>query len=190
MAKDARKLLILDLDETLIFASEMPLARSADFRAFQYHVYKRPFLESFLQTVAEHFALAVWSSASDDYVAVVVKEIWPDGVPLEFVWGRSRATLRRVITDPMYSGDPSDHLKYRKALTKVKQLGWAIKDVLILDDTPSKSAQNYGNAVYPREWEGDEADDELRRLALYLPALAKAKNVRTVEKRNWRALVS
>jgi len=36
------KLLILDLDETLVHASERELERSADFRLVGYHVYLRP----------------------------------------------------------------------------------------------------------------------------------------------------
>jgi len=42
------KLLILDLDETLIFATERPLTREADFRIGPYHVYRRPDLADFL----------------------------------------------------------------------------------------------------------------------------------------------
>jgi len=187
MANDARKLLVVDLDETLVFVSEHPIGRAADFRAFQYHVYRRPHLDAFLRKVAEHFALAVWSSASDRYVDHVVANIWPEDIPLEFVWGRSRATLRRVITDEHFSGDPSNHLNYRKPLAKLKRIGWQLEHVIIVDDTPSKSAQNYGNAVYPREWDGREEDEELLLLARYLPTLATVPNVRRVEKRNWRA---
>ena len=42
------KLLILDLDETLVFAAERPLTREADFRVGPYHVYGRPGLAVFL----------------------------------------------------------------------------------------------------------------------------------------------
>lgn len=187
MATTAHKLLILDLDETLIFATEEPLARPADFSAFQYHVYRRPFLDSFIATMAEHYSLAVWSSASDDYVDVVVENIWPNDIGLEFVWGRSKASMRTVITDSSYDGDPSNHLSYRKPLSKVKKLGWSLESTLILDDTPSKSAQNYGNAIYPKEWEGDEEDEELLLLSRYLPTLADVPNVRAIEKRDWRS---
>jgi RNA polymerase II subunit A small phosphatase-like protein len=90
MESPVRTLLILDLDETLVFASETALSRPADFVAFDYHVYKRPHLEKFLEIVREHFDLAVWSSASDLYVEVVVQNIFPQDIKLHFVWGRSR----------------------------------------------------------------------------------------------------
>ncbi|MEZ4339254.1 MAG: NIF family HAD-type phosphatase [Sandaracinaceae bacterium] len=46
------KLLVLDLDETLVFATERPLSdREAHFRRFGYHVYRRPGLDAFLETL-------------------------------------------------------------------------------------------------------------------------------------------
>jgi hypothetical protein len=47
MSQDVRQLLVLDLDETLIFATETPLNRSADFLIDRFHVYKRPFVDEF-----------------------------------------------------------------------------------------------------------------------------------------------
>lgn len=178
---------MLDLDETLIFATEDGLDRSADFEAFQYHVYKRPYLDFFLEVCTQNFALAVWSSASDDYVAHIVENIVPRTIPLEFVWGRRRASLKRVMTDESGHFNPQDHLSYRKPLVKVKKLGWPIERILIVDDTPSKSRQNYGNAIYPSPWEGDPSDEELLLLSRYLPTLADCPNVRAVEKRDWRS---
>ena len=90
------------------------------------------------------------------------------------------------MTDNDGFSDPWDHLNYRKPLVKLKRHGWPLERVLILDDTPSKSAQNYGNAIYPKPFEGDPNDDELALLAKYLPELASCENVRKVEKRNWR----
>ncbi|MFK7905120.1 MAG: NIF family HAD-type phosphatase [Chitinophagales bacterium] len=77
MPQNEKILLILDLDETLIFATEKPLEREADFNVLHYHVYKRPFLKAFLEEVQHAFQIAVWSSASDDYVEEVVKHIFP-----------------------------------------------------------------------------------------------------------------
>ena len=187
MANDMQQLLVLDLDETLVFASESPLARPADFMANQYHVYRRPHLEAFLESVSKHFRLAVWSSANDAYVERIVKGVFPSDIPLEFVWGRSRATLRRASTEEGFPAEAGSHLNYRKPLSKLKKLGWRLENILILDDTPAKSAQNYGNAIYPTVWNGDEEDVELQLLARYLPTLSCVENVRTVEKRNWRS---
>ncbi|MEG3152861.1 HAD family hydrolase [Sphingomonas sp. ZT3P38] len=182
-----RTLLILDLDETLIYATEQPLDRPADFGVYGYHVYRRPHLDAFLAECAQHFELAVWSSASDDYVKAVVENIFPDPAVLHFIWGRSRATLRRVSPDDDgYMLDPWDHLHYLKPLTKVKKAGWPLQRVLIVDDTPEKCLRNYGNAIYPRSYEGAEDDIELGLLAPYLASLKDEPNVRSIEKRRWR----
>ncbi|WP_034160609.1 NIF family HAD-type phosphatase [Sphingomonas sp. ERG5] len=185
-AQSSKLLLILDLDETLIYATEKPLDRPADFSVYGYHVYRRPHLDAFLAECARHFDLAVWSSASDDYVRAVVDRIFPDPAALHFVWGRSKATLRRVSPyDDGYMLDPWDHLHYVKPLAKVKKR-WPLQRVLILDDTPQKCVRNYGNAIYPRVFEGAEDDTELSLLARYLPTLKDEANVRTIEKRRWR----
>lgn len=48
MQNSKKKLLILDLDETLFYATEEKLDREPDFVVGQYFVYKRPFVGLFL----------------------------------------------------------------------------------------------------------------------------------------------
>jgi RNA polymerase II subunit A small phosphatase-like protein len=184
-----RILLILDLDETLIYATETPLDRPPDFEVYDYHVYHRPHLDAFLATCFEHFTVAVWSSASDAYVDAVVDRIFPEPARLLFVWGRSRATLRRLrdFDDGARAYDPWDHLHYQKSLKKVKRLGWPLERMLIVDDTPEKSARNFGNAIYPNPFEGALDDDELALLARYIVGMKDEPNVRAIEKRGWRS---
>lgn len=62
-----KKLLILDLDETLVFAAERRLMRDADFRVGPYHVYRRPGLADFLDRCYQRFEVAVWTSSSPLY---------------------------------------------------------------------------------------------------------------------------
>lgn len=182
-----RILLILDLDETLVHACEHPLDRPADFRLFDYHVYRRPGLDEFLAACTASFDLAVWSSASDDYVAGVVEAVFPNADHLSFVWGRSRATWRRHLNpDDVYLHSPHDHRHYLKPLRKLRRLRWRLERMLIVDDTPEKCVRNYGNAIYVRPYEGDPEDNELSLLAAYLQSLKDCPNVRTVEKRRWR----
>ncbi len=68
-----------------------------DFQIFDYNVYKRPYLREFLSAIKNDFLLAIWSSASDDYVDGIVEQIIPEDIELEFIWGRSRCTYRRNI---------------------------------------------------------------------------------------------
>ncbi|MCA6361696.1 MAG: HAD family hydrolase [Bacteroidetes bacterium] len=181
-------LLILDLDETLIHAAPKPLAREADFSVFNYSVYIRPHLHYFLKFVKPHYQLAVWSSASDDYVAEVVKRIFPADIPLEFVWGNSRCTPYFPAFDETSLVSPHGfgNYLYAKKLNKLRKRGWDINRMLIVDDTPAKVQFNYGNAIYVNEWTGQTDDKELYYLAFYLQSLRNVHNMRTIEKRNWK----
>jgi hypothetical protein len=73
-------LLILDLDETLIYATEAPLGRGHDFLVGPYSVYRRPHLAEFLASCSACSRLAFWSTASDDYVRAVVGRIKRPGL--------------------------------------------------------------------------------------------------------------
>ena len=184
-------LLVLDLDETLIHGSYTELDRQADFMVGNIHVYKRPFLREFIQGCAEHFILAIWSSASDDYVREIANEIATAEKDWAFVWGRSRAVLpRRLDSETGVSLFYDPDTEYEKPLKKVTRLGYRIERILIVDDTPKKARRNFGNAIYPEPFEGDLSDDELPKLLKYLKSLKDLKNVRRIEKRFWRSEIA
>jgi TFIIF-interacting CTD phosphatase-like protein len=175
-----RPLLILDLDEALIYGSEVELHRQADFRVGPFHIYERPYLSAFLDAVSIHYDMAVWSSASPDYVEAIARQLACDEVDWRFVWSRTRCIQR------LHPVRLEDH--FIKDLKKVKRLGCDLERTLIVDDTRHKVARNYGNAIYVRPFEGSDNDDDLLRLRDYLIALRNEPNFRTIEKRGWRTL--
>jgi RNA polymerase II subunit A small phosphatase-like protein len=179
MRTDARILLILDLDETLIYAADSPLDYPPLFISDPHSVYARPYATEFLLGMAKQFEMAVWSSAREDYVAEVVEHVFPKEISLRFVWSRKRCTLR-------YDLEKYEYPYHIKDLRKVRRLGYDLRRVLMVDDTPQKLERHYGNAVYVRSFEGDRSDDELIHLGRYLSTLATVENVRTIEKRGWR----
>ena len=194
MYKNEKKiLLVLDVDETLVHATDKELERDHDFSVYGYYVYNRPYLEDFLLEMSKYFLLGIWSSASDDYVSEVVKHIVPNTIDLEFVWGRSRCTYRRDFSmdeSRYYSSNHGDHYHFIKPLKKLKRQGYQLEKILIVDDSPHKCQDNFGNAIYPREFTGDVQDDELVGLSKYLITLKDKENVRRIEKRFWRSSAS
>ncbi|MEL6105303.1 MAG: HAD family hydrolase [Planctomycetota bacterium] len=176
-----QRLLILDVDETLIHGAERELERPADFRVGPFHIYKRPYLDKFLAVASEWYTLAIWSSATIDYVSGIAAAICPRDVEFAFVWGRERCVQRM---------DPERYETVLiKDLRKVKRLGYDLRRILFVDDTPAKLQRNYGNAIYVSPFEGEvdgQADDELERLARYLGSIRTANNYRQMEKRGWR----
>ena len=172
-------LLILDIDETLVYATKKALSHvKEDFKVSDYFVYKRPFLHEFLEKCSEHFDIAIWSSADDDYVTNIVRNIVPHDLELQFIWGRSRCTEH-------FDFEIQERI-FIKNLKKIKKLGFDLSKVLIVDDTPQKAIKNYGNVIYPKIFEGNMKDNELRLLIEYLIQFKNIDNVRNIEKRGWK----
>jgi carboxy-terminal domain RNA polymerase II polypeptide A small phosphatase len=178
MENKSDKLIILDLDETLIYATQKELNNPYDFKFDEYFVYKRPHLKDFLVDISKHFSIGVWSSAGDDYVHEIIRNIKPDNVEFEVVWGRSKCSLRR---DPVF-----DTYCFEKRLDKLKKKGFRLEQILVVDDSPEKSRTNHGNAIHIQEFTGDLTDNELQFLYDYLLTFKSTENVRMVEKRRWR----
>lgn len=170
--------MLLDLDETLLFASEEPLARPPAFIAEPFHVYKRPGVDRFLATCCEWFRVGVWTSGSESYAKMITNHLFPDPGRLAFVWANDRCTWKHDVE--AQSGE------WIKDLKKLKKKGYALEKILFVDDTPEKMVRNFGNHIAVRAFDGDPDDTELDVLLVYLETLGPLENVRTVEKRNWR----
>ncbi|MDZ7721559.1 MAG: HAD family hydrolase [candidate division KSB1 bacterium] len=173
------KLLVLDIDETLVHAREIPLDREADFKTSLYHVYKRPYVDEFLQYCREHFKVSIWTTGGSDYARQVVEALFGGDYPLEFLWASERCTRK-------YDAERQQPYVI-KNLHKLRKKGYRLEQVIMVDDTPGKLEKNYGNLVAVTEWTGDPGDRELLHLIQYLRVLKDVENIRTVEKRNWQA---
>ena len=175
---DILKLLILDLDETLIHATEEPLTYQADFKTELYLVYKRPFVDKFLEFCFQNFKVGVWTTAGNEFAEEVVQNIFPSDFTLEFLWSHQRCT--RVFDSETLE------VYYIKNLKKLKRQGYSLEEMIMVDDTPKKLERNYGNLVRVAEWLGEQSDRELLLLIQYLDYLKNIENIREIEKRGWK----
>ena len=173
-----KKLIILDIDETLIHATENKLEREPDFESELYYVYKRPYVHEFIEFCFAHFSVAVWTTAGDKFADHVVTNLFENDKRLEFVWSRNRCT-------PIFERELHEH-GHLKNLAKVKKKGFPLEHVIMIDDTPSKLRKSYGNLVRVNEFVGDPKDNELLILMKYLKDLKSEENIRKVEKRGWQ----
>jgi TFIIF-interacting CTD phosphatase-like protein len=172
------KLLVLDLDETLIHASDRPLAIDPDFYVGPYAIHRRPGVDDFLSACLERFErVGVWTASSLAYALPVLSQLG-DPRRLAFVWGRERCTYR--IDQETREGE------WLKDIRKLRRCGFEKRSIIVVDDTPAKLARSYGNLVAVRPFEGDPSDDELPALEPYLSWLADVEDVRAIEKRRWR----
>src|SRR5687767_11308891 len=125
-----KNLLILDLDETLLYGTELPLdGREPDLLAGGYFVYFRPGLENFIRHVASLYRLAVWTSASRGYALEICSKIF-SGVELEFLWAAERCTMQWDHDAGTVCG--------AKRLQKVRKKGYLLERVIMVDDSPEK----------------------------------------------------
>ncbi len=178
------KLLILDLDETLILGTETSLDRPADFVVDgEFHVYKRPGIDEFLAFCRRTFRVAVWTSATADYALPIVTRLFAGMDWLDFCWCRDRCTRR------IDRSEPTDFV-WLKNLKKVRRRGFLIEQILAIDDTPECYARNYGNHIHVQPFAGNQADRELEMLARFLDRIKDVPDIRTVEKRCWRRWVT
>ncbi|MFH1050862.1 MAG: HAD family hydrolase [bacterium] len=181
--------MILDLDETLIHASTITNknGNKHDFMFERYYVYKRPFLKQFLEYCLVNFQVAVWSSASEEYVEHIVREIFPNPGELIFIWGRNKCT-NRISEKDRYSSYFSGPIQL-KNLRKVKRKGYDLRKVIVIDNTLICHQKNYGNLIHVEDYEANPDDKELIYLMKYLELIKDEPNIRAIEKRGWRSQV-
>ena len=147
-----KKLLILDFDESLIYATQASLHRQADFLVEPYHIYKRPFLDVFFKNCLDWFEVAFWTSSTPSYAIAIVSAIFENPKTRSFVWASDRCTVAYDVKWFEYYN--------RKNIKKVKGKGYRLKSIIAADDTPQKWERSYGNLVRVNPFEGDETDDE------------------------------
>lgn len=175
------KLLVLDLDETLIYATDdyaelLDEPEPGDFSVGPYLVRRRPGVEEFLARCLEWFEVGVWTASTLDYARPVLSRL----VALErlsFIWGRERCTRRTDLdTREGY---------WVKDLKKLRRRGYDISKIIFVDDTPRKLERSYGNLVHIRAFRGAPEDRQLDALLAYLERLGEVADIRRVDKRFW-----
>lgn len=166
-----KPLLVLDFDETLIHASENRLKKKPDVQISGYFVYFRPNLKIFLDKITEHYKIAIWSTATIDYLKLIIKLCFLKDYDFEFIWDR------RFCDEKYDKKDP--HYFYIKKLSKVNDLGFNLNRTIIVDDSYEKIKFHYKNAVLFKPYYGeDENDTELLKLYKFLFLIKDEPNFR------------
>ena len=182
--------LFLDLDGCLVLDS--PLDWSSP-------PHPRPFLGLFLAAAFRLCAsVSMWTAAGAEWlrrvhVMIESRGLLPSGAAFLLQWSGARCRLR-ADRAAIEAGDFYARRRPTKPLSKAwrrgagRRAGMRRHNTLIVDDTPADSHGNYGNALHIAPFDSlqqEAEDDELRRLAAFLPVLARMPDVRAVEKRGW-----
>jgi RNA polymerase II subunit A small phosphatase-like protein len=149
------KLLVLDLDETLIHSSYSPIS-GEEFKAKKglFYLYERPHLKRFLDSCLTEYNLAIWSASKSIYVAWIIKSTVLKEYEFEFI--KTRKDCKRIY-------GKSGFLVYQKDLTP--QLP-KYRKVIMLDDLP-KGVSPTGLVIKIAEFKGCGSDIELLKVNIF-----------------------
>ncbi len=90
------KLLVLDLDETLIYTANSPLLNGKlKSHRGHYYLYERPHLKSFLDSILSEYDLAIWSASKAKYVKWVIKSTVL--CRYEYLFVNTRRNCKRIL---------------------------------------------------------------------------------------------
>lgn len=121
--------LVLDLDETLVYAREGPL-------------YARPGLDEFFKVCAERCEVVVWTAGLRAYAQAIIRNIDKAGVVQHCIYRHSK----------WFTGQAG----YRKDLAA---LGRPLDKVLIIENTPDCIRGYQQNGILVEDYEGGERVD-------------------------------
>ena len=152
-----RKLVIFDLDETLVHATNSQLEHAPSFEQTPYFVYQRPFVRELLTATRPFYDFAVWSSSSREYVDAVVEKLFGAEFEVKFAWAVERC-VQRVHAQ-------SNSYVYIKDIRKVQSQGYPVDRITIVDDSPEKIARQPRNHLQIRPYLGQTDDRELLAIA-------------------------
>lgn len=156
------KLLILDIDGTLVAEGEIQRPRTFPLR---------PGLQAFFQIAQQlNYTFAIWSAAPSPHVSDMVKKIksqvGENNLSFAFVWSQDACRVKNsYIVKPL-------------SLVYLRQPAFTIANTLILDNTPRTYSENIKNAIPIPTFTGTETDQELLHTLALLSRLSETTDVR------------
>ncbi|XP_050310941.1 CTD nuclear envelope phosphatase 1 homolog isoform X2 [Anthonomus grandis grandis] len=177
-----RKVLVLDLDETLIHSHHDGVVRQTvrpgvppdfvlkvtiDRHPVRFFVHKRPHVDFFLDIVSQWYELVVFTASMEIYGAAVADKL--DG---------GRCILQRRFYRQHCTPDFGSYTKDLSAICN------DLSSVFILDNSPGAYKAYPDNAIPIKSWFSDPSDVALLNLLPVLDALRFTADVRSVLSRN------
>lgn len=151
------KVIILDLDETLIHACPEWIGRKPDFLAANQMIFVRPDAKAFIRQALQHYKVAIWTASYGQYTQEILAHLFDDVSDIEFIWDRNDCQLSSYDSGMEY---------FSKSLCKLEDAGWHDGDYLIIDDQPEHIIGNQQYIIGIKPYFGSLNDDALMQLAL------------------------
>ena len=146
------KMLVLDLDETLVHSSFKPVENAdimlpveIDGHVCTIYVLVRPYVAQFLKRMHKIYELVIFTASLSKYAEPLMQHLDPDKM-CSYLLFREHCTFFNSA--------------YVKDLTR---LGRPMKDVIIVDNSPVAYLFQPENAIPAVSWYDDPSDSELQR---------------------------
>ncbi|KAI5965780.1 NEM1 [Candida pseudojiufengensis] len=196
--KRKKKILILDLDETLIHSISKSSPRSfsggrnSNTKVIEiklnnisslYYVNKRPYCDYFLTEIFKWFELQIFTASVKEYADPIIN--WLEEEIIESLNKQNYFTTTNnkpeIFTKRYYRSDCS----YRPGIGYIKDLNKYIKEddlknVMILDNSPISYSLHEKNAISIEGWINDSNDKDLLNLLPLLYSLSLCIDVRYI----------
>ena len=154
--------LVLDLDETLVHADpEMDVPINVDGRTLYLAV--RPFAREFLESIAAHYELVVWTAGIESYGRAVVKLLDPAGSLISHSLFRQHCTIQEDGFSKIYLKDLS-------------RLG-RDERTRICDNNPDSFRLQPAAGILVDDFYGNPKDMFLKKLLLHLTKMALLRDL-------------
>ncbi|KAH0790811.1 NLI interacting factor-like phosphatase family protein [Histomonas meleagridis] len=162
-----KKILVLDLDETLVHSSfyqldyyDYCIPIEIEGNSFDLYVQKRPYVDKFLDSVMNDFTVFIFTASVPQYANPIIDLLCPELPPYRRLF-REQCTFVEGL--------------YIKDLSIFHA---PLENIVIVDNNPCSFLNDPSNAILSVTWEGDQEDDEL--VSRILPLLQECKNASDV----------
>jgi len=192
LAQPSPKLIILDLNGTLVFRKKVR------------NITLRPFIDEFINYLfndENNFLVMVWSTARPENVDIMVNVIFEDRREnLIAVWGRDKFgfteqeyqahTLSIKNLETVWNALNPQIANFKNKLKNSfrNSLIFDPTNTILIDDSRSKTQLQPYNAIHPREFDRDSVrdggDTELKKIIEYLELVKYQSNVASYMKDN------
>ena len=199
--KRKKKVLILDLDETLIHSLSRggprtfnPASKSKMIEiklnnvSSLYYVHKRPYCDYFLTQISQWFELQIFTASVKEYADPIIDWLEEEIIDSLKKKGKQHKIQSssdyikpHIFTKRYYRSDCT----YRPGVGYIKDLSRYLRDdelknVMILDNSPISYAMHEDNAIGIEGWINDSNDRDLLNLLPLLKSLSLCIDVRFI----------
>ncbi len=174
---------VLDLDETLIHAEHkgVIMENCVAFCQFEdYKIYKRPFVDEFLNIVFNRYNVYIWTAAYKSYAKFVLAHLLDpkNQIPIKILT-KDDTMIKKELTGLYYDDNTA---------VKIKPLGKLhcnLARTVLIDDTKSCFSLDPLNGIQIIKFDDPETQYDDKELLFILKKLDQASDLNDVRKKNF-----